>query len=167
MDKMNEIFRFYKVLDLEPDASIEEVKKAYRDLVIVWHPDRFPHNLQLQKKANDKLVEINEAYEQITLHISNNGNIVKTKAQGPTYDKRSEWEYQDRKTSYDFSEMDLISLLGKDRESIEVRNFVRTINDDLFLYSYSFKEKGIEIHCESGAVKTILGYALDYRYHYM
>ena len=29
----------------------------------VWHPDRFGHDERLQKKAQEKLKEINEAYE--------------------------------------------------------------------------------------------------------
>jgi hypothetical protein len=36
---MDELARCYRVLGLEPGASLEEVKSAYRDLVNVWHPD--------------------------------------------------------------------------------------------------------------------------------
>ncbi len=32
----------YKVLGLEPGASLEEVNQAYKDLVFIWHPDRLP-----------------------------------------------------------------------------------------------------------------------------
>ena len=55
--------RYYEILGLEPDCSSEEVKQAWRDLAQVWHPDRFPANDRLQKKAQDKLKEINEAFE--------------------------------------------------------------------------------------------------------
>jgi hypothetical protein len=54
---------YYKILGLEPDASAGEVKQAYRDLAKVWHPDRFEHDTRLQRKAQDKLKEINKAYE--------------------------------------------------------------------------------------------------------
>ena len=57
------IYDYYKILGLEPDASAEEVKQAYRDLAKVWHPDRFAHDTRLQRKAQEKLKEINEAYE--------------------------------------------------------------------------------------------------------
>jgi len=57
--------RFYEVLGLRPGASRQELKAAYRDLTKVWHPDRFTHDPRLQQKAEEKLKEINEAYEQL------------------------------------------------------------------------------------------------------
>jgi len=50
------------VLALRPGASAVEIKGAYRDLVKVWHPDRFGSDPRLREKAEDKLKEINEAY---------------------------------------------------------------------------------------------------------
>lgn len=55
----------YRILELEPGASLAEVKRSYRDLVRVWHPDRFPNDPKLQKKGEDKLKQINSAYAQI------------------------------------------------------------------------------------------------------
>lgn len=52
----------YRVLGLVPGASAEEVKSAYRDLVQVWHPDRFPEKSRLRDKAERNLQRINEAY---------------------------------------------------------------------------------------------------------
>jgi hypothetical protein len=45
---------------------MRELKAAHRDLAKVWHPDRFLHDPRLQQKAQEKLKEINEAYEQIS-----------------------------------------------------------------------------------------------------
>jgi DnaJ-domain-containing protein 1 len=59
------INRCIEILELEPGASEEEVNQAYRDLANVWHPDRFANNPRLQKKAEEKLKEINAAYEYI------------------------------------------------------------------------------------------------------
>jgi hypothetical protein len=55
----------YAVLGMPPGASMEELKTAYRDLVKVWHPDRFAGNPRLQRKAQEKLKEINLAYERL------------------------------------------------------------------------------------------------------
>jgi hypothetical protein len=55
----------YRLLDLDPAASDEEVKRACRDLTKVWHPDRFGNDPRLRKKAEEKLKAILEAYETI------------------------------------------------------------------------------------------------------
>lgn len=55
----------YEILEVDPSASEEEIRQAYRDMVKVWHPDRFSHDQRLQQKANQKIKEINNAYEQI------------------------------------------------------------------------------------------------------
>lgn len=53
----------YEVLGVKPGISNRELKAAHRDLAKVWHPDRFLHDPRLREKAQDKLKEINEAYE--------------------------------------------------------------------------------------------------------
>jgi len=62
---MSNIDEYLKVLDLPPRASSDEVKRAYRDLVKVWHPDRFTGDPSLQRKTQEKLKEINVAYDNI------------------------------------------------------------------------------------------------------
>ena len=61
----DELTKCYELLGLSPGASPEELKVAYRDLAKVWHPDRFLHDPRLQEKAQEKLKEINEAYDQL------------------------------------------------------------------------------------------------------
>lgn len=53
----------YELLGVKPGVSNRELKVAHRDLAKVWHPDRFLHDPRLQEKAQEKLKEINEAYE--------------------------------------------------------------------------------------------------------
>ncbi|MBD2067488.1 GUN4 domain-containing protein [Leptolyngbya sp. FACHB-671] len=53
----------YRILEIEPGASKDDVKQAYKDLAKVWHPDRFSNDLRLQQKAEEKLKQINSAYE--------------------------------------------------------------------------------------------------------
>jgi hypothetical protein len=61
-----ELERYYELLGLAPGATPEQLKAAHRDLVKVWHPDRFAHDPRLQQKAQEKLKEINEAFEALT-----------------------------------------------------------------------------------------------------
>ena len=51
----------YKVLGVSPDASDEEIKKAYRVLAKKYHPDRNPGDAEAAKKMQ----QVNAAYEQI------------------------------------------------------------------------------------------------------
>jgi len=51
-----------RALGVAPDATWEEVRQAYIDLVRVWHPDRFQSDARLLEKAGKKLQYINEAY---------------------------------------------------------------------------------------------------------
>jgi len=68
---LNGIEHDYQMLGLEPGASGVEIKQAYRDLVIVWHPDRFSGNSRLQKVATEKLKEINLAYKKLMEYVEN------------------------------------------------------------------------------------------------
>ena len=51
----------YKVLGVSPNASDEEIKRAYRALAKKYHPDRNPGD----EEAAKKMQQINAAYEQI------------------------------------------------------------------------------------------------------
>ena len=55
----------YRVLGVSPDASEDEIKKAYRELVRKYHPDNY-HDNPLSDLAQEKMKEINEAYDAIT-----------------------------------------------------------------------------------------------------
>ena len=55
----------YEVLGVSRGASEEEVKKAYRELVQKYHPDKYAGN-PLEDLAQEKMKEINEAYDSIT-----------------------------------------------------------------------------------------------------
>jgi tetratricopeptide (TPR) repeat protein len=54
----------YKVLGVSRDASDEEIKKAYRELVRKYHPDNYVNN-PLSDLVQEKMKEINEAYDEI------------------------------------------------------------------------------------------------------
>ena len=55
----------YRILEISPDASEEEIRSAWRELNKVWHPDRFGDDEVLRRKAEEKLKSINQAYETL------------------------------------------------------------------------------------------------------
>jgi curved DNA-binding protein CbpA len=62
---MHDLYECYRVLDLSPGASLDEVREAWRDLVQVWHPDRFRDNTRLHRKAEERIKQINLAYDAL------------------------------------------------------------------------------------------------------
>lgn len=63
----------YEVLGVSENASDEEIKKAYKELVKKYHPDKYQNN-PLSDLAEEKLQEINEAYEMLMKGKSANGS---------------------------------------------------------------------------------------------
>ncbi len=53
-------------LDLAPGASLDDVKKSYRELALIWHPDKVPD--RVKDRATTKFTEINEAYQWLVRH---------------------------------------------------------------------------------------------------
>ena len=53
---------YYKILGIDRDANEGEIKKAYRSLVLICHPDRNPGD----REAEEKFKEVTEAYEVLS-----------------------------------------------------------------------------------------------------
>lgn len=53
---------YYKILEVEPDATADQIKKSYRRLAMTYHPDRNPDN----PEAEEKFKDISEAYEVLS-----------------------------------------------------------------------------------------------------
>jgi molecular chaperone DnaJ len=66
----------YEVLGIKQGATETEIKAAYREQVKKYHPDKYQNN-PLYDLAEEKLREVNEAYEQLTKG-SGNGNFGST-----------------------------------------------------------------------------------------
>lgn len=63
----------YEVLGVSPDADEETIKKAYRELVKKYHPDKYV-NSPMADVASEKMKEVNRAYDMITKGGANTSN---------------------------------------------------------------------------------------------
>jgi DnaJ-class molecular chaperone len=91
----------YKVLGISPNATDIEVKNAYRALARKYHPDNYDSSNPLAELADEKMKEINEAYDEIMnmrkggAHASGAGaqgaNAYSTNAEGASGAYRTEF----------------------------------------------------------------------------
>lgn len=54
-----------RTLGLDDDASLADVKSAYKEMVQILHPDRFASNKKLQNRATEQFKNLQEAYEYL------------------------------------------------------------------------------------------------------
>lgn len=107
----------YEVLGVKPGASQDEIKSAYRKLIKQYHPDKFSDN-PLKNLAEDKMIEINKAYESLT---KNSGNYNSSNASNYSNTSSSSSDFQEIRRSvqsgnYAFAESKLNSINNKNAE---------------------------------------------------
>lgn len=94
---MNHLHEAYKILELPPGADWAAVKKKYRFLSTVWHPDRMAND-DFKKQAEEKLKAINNARDVLKSHFdaSHKDSGCDCQEQDPDLYKRKEQEARDR-----------------------------------------------------------------------
>jgi curved DNA-binding protein CbpA len=80
----------YEILGLNEGASQEEIKRAYRELAKKYHPDQYGNN-PLRDLAEQKMREINEAYDYLTKNAS--GSTYSNYSGGSSYGNDSSVDY--------------------------------------------------------------------------
>ena len=79
----------YSILGVSSDATDEEVKNAYRALARKYHPDNYGDDNPLKDLANEKMQEINSAYDEIQRMRSSGGSSSTYRGGGTYYDSYS------------------------------------------------------------------------------
>ena len=80
----SEISDFYLRLEVGRNANYEELKKAYREKALLWHPDRNPTQ---RERAHIEFIAVSEAFENL---------LCKGKQKAPR-------DYSDMKKAYEYS----------------------------------------------------------------
>ena len=60
----------YETLGIPKEASAERIKRSYRKLVKLYHPDQFPSRSMEQAEAEKRMREINAAYSVLSKPLS-------------------------------------------------------------------------------------------------
>ena len=65
--QVNEVLDYpHNILEIDPNSTDDEVKKAYRKMAIKYHPDKVSHlGDELKNIAEEKFKSVNDAYQSI------------------------------------------------------------------------------------------------------
>ncbi|MCE5220289.1 MAG: DnaJ domain-containing protein [Clostridium sp.] len=122
----------YEVLGIQPGASQDEIKSAYRKLIKQYHPDKFIDN-PLKNLAEEKIIEINEAYDTLT---KNSGKNNYNSSNSSNYNNSST-------TSYEFQEIRRLIQSGNYEVAENKLNSINNRNAEWhYLYGAVLLNKG-------------------------
>lgn len=115
VSSMKDLKRCYEILEIKPGSTYEEAKLAFRDMVSIWHPDKFLHNSRLKEKAEEKLKDLNAAWEQLQAFFQKEDTAAKQnckelaepiKAQLSQERKHRQWEGKSVSTNCSFVDLE-------------------------------------------------------------
>ena len=92
-EELRQSGNWYKILELSPDASQEEIKNQYRLLGQILDPDKFDNN-RLKTRAEERLKEVNAAYE--VLSDPRKRAVYDEQRQRREEEERGRWQEQQR-----------------------------------------------------------------------
>ena len=140
----------YQILGVSESASDDEVKRAYRELARKYHPDNY-HDNPLADLAQEKMKEINAAYEEIGKRRSG-GSASAARGYGGSYGGYGGSSYQQQGSS---------SVLQQVRMAIQSGNITRA---EALLANYS--DHNAEWNFLRGAVCYRRGWMDEARRYY-
>jgi curved DNA-binding protein CbpA len=120
--KEMDIKKCYEILELDPNASLAEAKQAYKDLVNIWHPDRVSHNARLKQRAENKLKEVNAAYEKLEVFLSSKQDRKPAPKQAPEAEVHPYPEGETTEAEAGYQGSTHAEAAGRDKTEVAVEN---------------------------------------------
>jgi len=109
---------YYQILEVEPNATQEQIKAQYRLLVQVWHPDRFV-SPETKAKAEERTKQINEAYGVLSNPIKRGDyDFTRRNSQGG-YNYQAQSDYE--RTRREQEERERAEAERRQKERVEVQ----------------------------------------------
>ncbi len=139
---MSDLDRYYRVLELDTGATLEEVNQAYKDLAFVWHPDRIPRdNLRLQEKAQKKLQEINEACEKLRSFKAKSQHEAKGGSRPEKTPPQKTYQQQKRNSDLSGKDFSGANLKGRDLSgrNLSYANLSGANLSDIFMHKANLR----------------------------
>ena len=175
---MEQIQNYYDLLGVTPQATIEEIKQAYLDLVTIWRPDKYSHDPRLYRKAADKIRDIDLAYQKLMSilngetandlgRVISSDNTVREERKQITKARLQERHEEEKKDTFNktahiwtiisvFSAVFIGVLLLISNDSI-IRNYFQSKHNER-----SFSQSTLFVGDESSKLKKIEGPSRQY-----
>lgn len=129
------------LLELTPPFTNAELKKAYRQAQMVWHPDRFPGNDDLRTKAVARSALINQAFSEILSAVEAGQTFSTTLSQKVERTKRKPASQEVPQSASDFN-LRGISQQAKGRTNCAIADFTEAIRRDPLVAIY-YRNRGV------------------------
>jgi len=142
---------YYKILNIQKEATSEQVKDAYRKLVKFWHPD-----VNSSPNSHEKIIEVNEAYEILSdkekrvvynriydEYFGTMSTVMTTERAQESRSKERYTEYRyDNKTSADFDDLQNWINQARIRADELIKKGLKKVDSSLETGFYAIGEIG-------------------------
>ena len=149
--------KHFAILGVTKFSTKDEIKNAYRELMKVWHPDKFENNRKHQNEAQEKCKKINDAYSQFKDFIP---SVKKTSG------KTNSPNYKVNKKLLDIKRMRVrstkVSSVGYDSRELVLQ--VALMNGSIYQY-YNVPNETYSLLMMVGFNETYFNNSIASRFH--